>query len=42
VADIGVLRRLLDYLIRYDAFSFYYLLMKLQQASTDQPTPSPW
>jgi hypothetical protein len=39
---MGVLRKLLDYLIRYDAFSFYYLLMKLQQASTDQATPSLW
>lgn len=42
VTDLGVLRKLLDYLIRYDAFAFYYLLMKLQQASTEQATPSPW
>jgi hypothetical protein len=39
---VGVLRKLLDYLIRYDAFAFYYLLMKLQQASNEQATPSLW
>jgi DNA excision repair protein ERCC-4 len=42
VTDVGVLRKLLDYLIRYDAFAFYYLLMKLQQASNEQATPSLW
>mgnify|MGYP006182946457 CR=1 FL=1 len=42
VADVGVLRKLLDYLVRYDAFSFYYLLMKLQVASSEQASPSLW
>jgi DNA excision repair protein ERCC-4 len=45
VSDLGVLRKLLDYLIRYDAFSFYYVLMKLQAASAtpDQAAaPSQW
>ncbi len=42
VNDIGTLRKLLDYLIRYDAFSFYYLLLKLQTASSEQQFPSLW
>lgn len=42
VADVAVLRKLLDYLIRYDAFSFYYLLMKLHVASSEQTSPSLW
>ena len=42
VADVSVLRKLLDYLVRYDAFSFYYLLMKLQVASSEQLSPSLW
>jgi DNA excision repair protein ERCC-4 len=42
VSDLGTLRKLLDYLIRYDAFSFYYLLLKLQQQSHEQVSPSLW
>ena len=42
VADIGVLRKLLDYLIRYDSFSFYYLLLRLKLSSTEQISPSLW
>jgi DNA excision repair protein ERCC-4 len=40
--DITTLRKLLDYLIRYDAFSFYYLLTKLQATSSEQSSPSLW
>jgi hypothetical protein len=42
VNDMTTLRKLLDYLIRYDAFSFYYLLLKLQLASNEQQFPSMW
>eukprot|EP01031_Cornospumella_fuschlensis_P029931 gene29931-36146_t len=42
VGDLTVLRKLLDYLVRYDAFSFYYLLMKLHSASKEQLSPSLW
>jgi DNA excision repair protein ERCC-4 len=42
VTDLSTLRKLLDYLIRYDAFSFYYLLLKLQAASSEQASPSLW
>lgn len=42
ITDVGNLRKLLDYLLRYDAFSFYYFLLKLRQSSTDQQTPSLW
>jgi DNA excision repair protein ERCC-4 len=42
VADITVLRKLLDFLIRYDAFSFYYLLLKFKIASSEQVSPSLW
>jgi DNA excision repair protein ERCC-4 len=42
VTDLSTLRKLLDYLIRYDAFSFYYLLLKLQSASSEQASPSLW
>lgn len=42
VSDMTTLRKLLDYLIRYDAFSFYYLLLKLQQSSSEQTYPSLW
>lgn len=42
VSDLSVLRRLLDYLVRYDAFSFYYLLTKLHAASREQISPSLW
>lgn len=42
VNDLGVLRKLLDYLVRYDAFSFYYLLLKLQVTSQEQTSPSLW
>lgn len=40
--DMGILRKLLDYLIRYDAFSFYYLLLKIQSTSSEQQFPSLW
>jgi DNA excision repair protein ERCC-4 len=40
--DLGIIRKLLDYLIRYDAFSFYYLLLKLQATSSSQTTPALW
>lgn len=42
INDLGVLRKLLDYLIRYDAFSFYYLLLKLQATSSSQSSPALW
>lgn len=42
VTDLSTLRKLLDYLIRYDAFSFYYLLLKLQATSSEQMSPSLW
>lgn len=42
IGDMGVLRKLLDYLIRYDAFSFYYLLLKLHATSSAQTTPALW
>ena len=42
VTDVAALRKLLDYLVRYDAFAFYYLLLKLQQASSEQVVPSLW
>jgi ERCC4-type nuclease len=42
INDLGVLRKLLDYLIRYDAFSFYYLLLKLQATSSSQSMPALW
>lgn len=42
INDISVLRKLLDYLIRYDAFSFYYLLLKIKTSSIDQSSPSLW
>lgn len=42
VTDLGVLRKLLDYLIRYDSFSFYYLLLKLKSNSNEQRSQSLW
>lgn len=42
VSDLTVLRKLLDYLVRYDAFSFYYLLTRLHAASRGQASPSLW
>jgi DNA excision repair protein ERCC-4 len=42
ISDITTLRKLLDYLVRYDCFSFYYLLTKIQLASNDQKSPSLW
>lgn len=38
INDLSVLRKLLDYLVRYDALSFYYLLKKLQQSTTTNIT----
>lgn len=42
VSDLTVLRKLMEYLIRYDAFSFYYLLQKLQKVSAEQAQPALW
>lgn len=42
ISDITTLRQLLDYLVRYDAFSFYYLLTKIQATSSEQQSPSLW
>lgn len=42
VADLTTLRKLLDYLINYDSFSFYYMLLKIQSASAEQMSPSLW
>ena len=42
VADLTTLRKLLDYLINYDSFSFYYMLLKIQSASAEQISPSLW
>lgn len=42
VTDLTTLRKLLDYLISYDSFSFYYMLLKIQAASAEQISPSLW
>eukprot|EP01041_Mallomonas_annulata_P000717 gene717-1382_t len=42
VSDIQTLRRLLDYLLRYDAVSFYSFLLTLRSASSMQKSPSLW
>lgn len=42
ITDLGTLRKLLDYLLRYDAFSFYYFLLKLRQSSFEHQNPSLW
>ncbi len=42
MGDMTVLRKLLDYLIRYDSFSFFYLLQRLQKASAEQINPALW
>jgi DNA excision repair protein ERCC-4 len=42
ISDITTLRKLLDYLIRYDAFSFYYYLEQLHITSSEQTYPSLW
>jgi len=42
VFDLTTLRQLLDYLLRYDAFSFYSYLITLKNASSQQNSPSYW
>jgi DNA excision repair protein ERCC-4 len=42
VQDLGQLRKLLDYLLRYDGYSFYAFLVSLQNASAMQSYPSLW
>ena len=42
VADLTTLRKLLDFLLRYDAFSFYSFLLTLRAASALQVSPSLW
>jgi DNA excision repair protein ERCC-4 len=42
VADLTTLRKLLDFLLRYDAFSFYSFLITLKAASALQTSPSLW
>lgn len=48
LSDLADLRKLLEYLLRYDAFSFYYFLLKLKKASADSinakasSSPSLW
>jgi hypothetical protein len=42
VADLTTLRKLLDFLLRYDAFSFYSFLLTLKSASAQQTHPSLW
>ncbi len=42
VNDITSLRRLLDYLLRYDAYTFYSFLLSLKSASALQSFPSLW
>ena len=42
VSDMSQLRMLLDYLLRYDCYTFYSFLMSLQSASSLQQCPSLW
>lgn len=42
VNDVGQLRKLLDYLLRYDAYTFYSFLVSLRAASSLQTYPSLW
>ena len=42
VTDLTVIRKLLDYLIRYDCFSFYSFLISVKNASNLQTQPSLW
>ena len=42
VSDLTTLRKLLDFLLRYDAFSFYSFLLTLRSASALQVSPSLW
>lgn len=42
VADLSQLRKLLDYLLRYDAYTFYAFLLSLRSASAIQTFPSLW
>ena len=42
VTDLTTLRKLLDYLLRYDAFSFYVFLLSLRQVSEQPATQSLW
>lgn len=41
-ADLTTLRKLLDFLLRYDSFSFYSFLLTLRAASALQISPSLW
>lgn len=42
VNDLSTLRKLLDYLLRYDAYSFYCFLLSLRSSSSLQSYPSLW
>ncbi len=42
VQDLTTLRRLMEYLLRYDAVSFYSFLLTLRSASTMLKSPSLW
>jgi hypothetical protein len=42
VADLKTLRKLLNYLLRYDAVSFYTFLDTLRLSAVQQTTPSEW
>ena len=42
ISDLTTLRKLLDFLLRYDSFSFYSFLLTLRTASTLQISPSLW
>lgn len=42
VSDISDLRKLLEYLLRYDAYTFYSFLLSLRASNQAQPYPSLW
>jgi DNA excision repair protein ERCC-4 len=42
VTDMGELRKLLEYLLRYDAYTFYSFLLSLRSANAMQSFPSLW
>ena len=42
VNDITEIRKLLDYLLRYDAYTFYSFLLSLRSSNLTQAYPSLW
>lgn len=42
VNDLKTLRKLLEYLLRYDAVTFYSFVLSLRVANAQQRNPSPW